>query len=264
MLLRRKSICTLALACALVSFASGCRKKQPVAAAPPPPPPTVTETKPEPSAERVAIVSYSAEPRTIERGQSATLTWSTTGATSVTIEPSLGTVPANGSRTVSPFNTTSYVLRATGPGGPAATDTVTVTVNTPSAAPPLNTTPSLGFNERLSREVQDVFFDYDQSSIREDARAMMTRNADALKSIFQAFSAEVVSIEGHCDERGSAEYNLGLGDRRASATKEFLVQLGVPADKLRTVSYGKERQQCSDASEACYQSNRRAHFAGGQ
>ena len=66
------------------------------------------------------------------------------------------------------------------------------------------------------------------------------------------------------DERGSAEYNLGLGDRRATSAKEFLVQLGVPADRLKTISFGKERQQCSDANEDCWQKNRRAHFAPGQ
>jgi peptidoglycan-associated lipoprotein len=71
-------------------------------------------------------------------------------------------------------------------------------------------------------------------------------------------------VEGHCDERGSAEYNLGLGDRRASSVRDYLVQLGVPADRLHTISYGKERPQCTDADEACYQKNRRAHFSQGE
>ena len=71
-------------------------------------------------------------------------------------------------------------------------------------------------------------------------------------------------VEGHCDERGSAEYNLGLGDRRAQSAKDFLVQLGVPADKLRTVSYGKERPVCTEGNESCWQRNRRAHFSSGQ
>jgi len=71
-------------------------------------------------------------------------------------------------------------------------------------------------------------------------------------------------VEGHCDERGSAEYNLGLGDRRASSVRDFLVQLGVPVAKLRTISYGKERPQCTEADEACYQKNRRVHFSAGQ
>jgi peptidoglycan-associated lipoprotein len=71
-------------------------------------------------------------------------------------------------------------------------------------------------------------------------------------------------VEGHCDERGSAEYNLGLGDRRATSAKEFLQQLGVPSDRLKTISYGKERPQCTEQNESCWQKNRRAHFAPGQ
>ncbi len=106
-------------------------------------------------------------------------------------------------------------------------------------------------------------FDYDKSDIREDARNVLTRNADALKSGLVNYPGQAVLIEGHCDERGSAEYNLGLGDRRAAAAKEFLVQLGVPADRLKTVSYGKEKPQCTEANESCWQRNRRAHFAPG-
>ena len=113
-------------------------------------------------------------------------------------------------------------------------------------------------------EVQDAFFDYDKSDIREDARAALTRSADALKAILADFAGQSIGIEGHCDERGSAEYNLGLGDRRATAAKEFLTQLGVPADRLRTVSYGKERPQCTESTEDCWQKNRRAHFSAGQ
>jgi len=73
-----------------------------------------------------------------------------------------------------------------------------------------------------------------------------------------------VIVEGHCDERGSAEYNLALGDRRATAAKDFLVQLGVPADRLKTISYGKERPQCTEENEQCWQRNRRAHLSPGQ
>ena len=92
----------------------------------------------------------------------------------------------------------------------------------------------------------------------------LTHDADLLKRIFAADPGFTVVMEGHCDERGSAEYNLGLGDRRATAAKDFLVQLGVPADKIRTISYGKDRPVCTDATEACYQRNRRAHLAPAQ
>ena len=94
------------------------------------------------------------------------------------------------------------------------------------------------------------------------ARNSLTQNSDKLKTIFRDYPNGTVTIEGHADERGSAEYNLGLGDRRAIAAREFLVQLGVSADRLRTLSYGKERPQCTDNSETCWQKNRRAHFTG--
>jgi peptidoglycan-associated lipoprotein len=116
----------------------------------------------------------------------------------------------------------------------------------------------------LSSEVQDAFFDYDKYDVREDARSTLSRNADALKRILQEFPSVRVQIEGHCDERGSAEYNLGLGDRRSTAAKEFLQQLGVPADRLGTVSFGKERPQCTESNEDCWQRNRRVHFSPGQ
>jgi peptidoglycan-associated lipoprotein len=124
--------------------------------------------------------------------------------------------------------------------------------------------PEVNLSELLANQVQDAYFDYDKSDIREDARATLTKDADALKSIFQQLPSASVMLEGHCDERGSAEYNLGLGDRRANSAKEFLVQLGVPADKLKTISYGKERPQCTESNEECWQRNRRVHFSPGQ
>ena len=113
--------------------------------------------------------------------------------------------------------------------------------------------------------MQDALFDYDSSTIREDARAVLSRNAEVLKADLRRVSRRPsISVEGHADERGSAEYNLGLADRRATAAKEFLVQLGVSADRLKPVSYGKERPQCTESNEGCWQRNRRAHFAVGQ
>jgi len=130
--------------------------------------------------------------------------------------------------------------------------------------PPTTNRTGASLSQRLSTEVQDAYFDYDKSDIREDARAALTRNADAIKAIFNDFPSSIIVVEGHCDERGSAEYNLGLGDRRAQSAKDFLVQLGVPADKLRTISYGKERPVCTEGNESCWQKNRRAHFASAQ
>jgi len=100
----------------------------------------------------------------------------------------------------------------------------------------------------------DVYFDYDKADIREADRATLSRNADVLKK----YDFLRVTIEGHCDERGTVEYNLALGDRRAKAANDYLASLGVPADRLKTVSYGKEMQVCNESNEGCWQKNRRA------
>ncbi len=207
------------------------------------------------------IAQFTAEPDSIERGQASTLRWSVNDATSVTIE-GLGAVQTNGSRQVFPSNTTTYTLTATGTRTVKATATVNVTVPPPPpTGPPADKKP---FTSRLESEITDAYFDYDSSDIREDARNALTRDADALKAILRDFPNNSLVLEGHCDERGSAEYNLGLGDRRATAAKEFLIQLGIPGDRLKTISYGKERPQCADSNEACWQKNRRAHFSAGQ
>ena len=116
----------------------------------------------------------------------------------------------------------------------------------------------------LINRIQDAYFDYDQHALRPDAMSTLQADAKTLAEIISQYPKFNLTVEGYCDERGSAEYNLGLGDQRASATKEFLVSLGVPSDRLKTVSYGKERPQCSEATEDCYQKNRRAHFAPAQ
>jgi len=116
----------------------------------------------------------------------------------------------------------------------------------------------------LASQVQDAYFDFDKFNIRPDAQQALTQDASALKQILADYPGFQVVIEGHCDERGSAEYNLGLGDRRATAAKDFLVQLGVAADRLKTISYGKERPVCTEQTEECYQRNRHVHFSPGQ
>ena len=109
--------------------------------------------------------------------------------------------------------------------------------------------------EQLNAEkpLGDVFFDLDQSTIREDGRATLTANATWMKR----WSNTRITIEGHCDARGTAEYNLGLGERRAQAVKAYLVSLGIAADRVTTVSKGKESPVCTDKNEACWQRNRR-------
>jgi peptidoglycan-associated lipoprotein len=185
----------------------------------------------------------------------------------VSIDNGIGVVQATGERTVFPANTTVYTLRAQGPAGTnavTATASVAVTAPPPPPPPPPPAKPKRSITDRLTSEVQDVYFDYDKYDIREDARGTLSRNADALKSILSEFPNAVITIEGHCDERGSAEYNLGLGDRRATSVREFLVSSGVAESRLKTISYGKERPPCTDSTEDCWQRNRRGHFAAGQ
>jgi peptidoglycan-associated lipoprotein len=102
----------------------------------------------------------------------------------------------------------------------------------------------------------DVYFEFDKSDIRETEQATLAKNAETLKK----FDFLKVTVEGHCDERGTVEYNLALGERRARAAYDYLVSLGVPAERLRTVSYGKEVPVCMDSNEECWQKNRRAKF----
>ncbi len=102
----------------------------------------------------------------------------------------------------------------------------------------------------------DVYFDFDKSELREDARERLARNAEWLRS-HPEFE---VTLEGHCDERGTNEYNLALGERRAAAARDYIVSLGVPANRLRTITYGEERPQCTASDESCWAKNRRAHF----
>ena len=135
----------------------------------------------------------------------------------------------------------------------------------PRACPPPTTgAGAASLEERFIRDIQDVYFDYDKSDVRGDGQSVLNQDAAAIKRILVDFPNASIVVEGHCDERGSAEYNLGLGDRRASSAKDFLVQLGVPADRLKTISYGKERPQCTESGESCWQKNRRAHFSPGQ
>jgi len=249
------------LALTLAIFAASCKKKTPPPPPPPPPAPTASTTTP---TSRPVINSFTAEPSSIDRGQSSTLRWSISGATDMTIDQGVGAVQSQGSRQVFPNNSTTYTLTANGPGG-TDSRSVTITVSTPAPPPPpASTGPRLSSSEMLQQQAQDAYFDYDKSDIRGDAREALTHDATLLKQIFSQDPQFSVVVEGHCDERGSAEYNLALGDRRATSARDFLVQLGVPTDRLKTISYGKERPQCTEANESCWQRNRRAHLSPGQ
>jgi peptidoglycan-associated lipoprotein len=160
-------------------------------------------------------------------------------------------VSPEGNTSIEPTDSTTYTITAMGPGGSASAN-ARVTVSAPPPRPAASAT----LEEMFTKEVRDAYFEYDKSDIRPEARAALMQTASFLKSYPQV----KVTIEGHCDERGSTEYNLALGDRRAQAAKDFLVSLGVPADRMQTISYGKERPFCTDHTEQCWQQNRRAHF----
>jgi peptidoglycan-associated lipoprotein len=261
----KRKVSAICLAVSLAMFAAGCKKKVPPPPPPPPPAPAVTAPAPAPASAPV-VGQFTAEPSTIQRGQSSTLRWEISGnITSVSINQGVGTVQNTGSRQVSPSDSTTYVLTATGPGGSInASATVNVSSPPPPPPPPAPAAPKVSFEQRMASDVQDAYFDYDRSDIRGDAQAALTQDATSIKAILADFPSSVIVIEGHCDERGSAEYNLGLGDRRATAARDFLQQLGVPADRLKTISYGKERPQCTEGNESCWQKNRRVHLSPGQ
>jgi peptidoglycan-associated lipoprotein len=236
----RSLLITLSLCAVLVA---GCKKK--VAPPPPPPPPAPVAVKP--------TASISADRTSIQKGESVRLSWTTTDATNISIAPEVGAVTAQGSTTVTPSDSTTYTITATGAGG-SASGSVGITVTVPPPPPPPPPQPSL--DELFMKEVRDAYFDYDKADIRADAKDALGKTAEFLRNYPQVR----VTIEGHCDERGSTEYNLALGDRRASSVKQYLVSLGISADRLNTVSYGKEKPFCTTSDEECWQQNRRGHF----
>lgn len=123
------------------------------------------------------------------------------------------------------------------------------------------TAPKPGVGEEELNLVQsqlgDVYYDFDKYNLKPEARETLARNAEVLKQ----HPAVNVFVEGHCDERGTNEYNLALGERRATASKNYLVQSGVAPERLYVISYGEERPQCFEHGESCWWKNRRAHFA---
>ncbi|HXX20829.1 MAG TPA: peptidoglycan-associated lipoprotein Pal [Candidatus Acidoferrum sp.] len=239
----RRSVLVFGLI-ALGAIVGGCHKQ--VAATPPAPAPAPPPAQP--------TVTLNASPAAVNPGQTVTLSWTSTNATDLDIQPGVGKVAPQGQTPVNPTASTTYTITATGAGG-SATATAHVDVNAPAPAPtPAPAQPNL--SQLFAQNVQDAFFDLDKSDLRDDARAALTKDAEFLRSYPQVH----VSIEGHCDERGSTEYNLGLGQRRAEAAKNYLISLGISADRMETTSWGKERPVCMDHNEECWQRNRRAHF----
>ncbi|HEX3372804.1 MAG TPA: peptidoglycan-associated lipoprotein Pal [Edaphobacter sp.] len=240
----------LALATTLAALAivTGCHKKasgvNPSALGPAPtpaaPPPTATIT---------------ADPVAIDLGQSVVLNWRSQNASSVSID-GIGDVNLNGTQTVSPSNSTNFHLVAKGDGGVTEAN-VRVTVRVPVAPTAPAAVADMGSEAAFHQNVQDIFFDYDSYDLRPDASTSVTQAA----SYLAAHPSIKVIIGGYCDDRGSAEYNLALGENRANSARAALVSAGVSSNRLRVISYGKEKQFCTEETESCWQQNRRAQFS---
>lgn len=114
--------------------------------------------------------------------------------------------------------------------------------------------------DELIGRIQDAYFDYDRHTLRDDAVKVLAADAKELATIMSQYPEYKLRVEGYCDERGSAEYNVALGEARAKAAKEFLVTSGVSGDQLSTVSFGKEKQTCDEHDESCWSKNRRVHI----
>lgn len=204
--------------------------------------------------------SITADPAAIDLGQTVVLNWRTSNATAVTID-GIGQVNPNGTQTVSPSNSTNFHLVAKGDGGTTEAN-VRVTVRVPQAPSAVSSTSGLdnpGSNvtdAQFHSAVKDVFFDYDSYELRPDAQSA----ASGAASFLVSHPGVRVLIGGYSDERGSAEYNLALGENRANSAKSALIAGGVAPTRIRVVSYGKEKQFCTESNEECWQENRRAQF----
>ena len=236
----RISLLTCITLLASAFLLTACNKK--VAKTTPPPPPALPPSAP--------TATLAATPDVIQQGQPTTLTWETQNAQEITIR-GLGTVPASGSRSITPISSTTYTLDAKGSGGTKEAS-ARVTVNPVVAVQP----PAESEQDMFGRNVHDLFFDFNKANIRPDETA--TTESDA-QFLTQHPDIKVL-VEGHCDDRGSEEYNLALGVSRAETLKEALAKDGVNTAQIKTISYGKEKPFCTTDDEQCWQRNRRDHI----
>ncbi len=238
---------------------SGCKKKAPPSVTGLPEAPGATSAptpSPPPPAPSIEI---SASPNTVERGKESTLNWKSGNATSVLIDQGVGNVAESGSITIAPRESTTFTAIATGPGGDAR-DSTRVTVVGAKSGTIVSTD-----IEELQRvidegKVRPIFFDYDRAELSAESKRTLEENARWIRR----FPNARVTIEGHSDERGTEEYNLALGDRRAQVTKDYLTRLAVNPGQVGTVSYGEETPFDPGHDEAAWAKNRRAHFVARQ
>jgi peptidoglycan-associated lipoprotein len=160
------------------------------------------------------------------------------------------------------------------PPAPVATATPQTSSNTPASRPAASSPYQSASNnpsrmpdaatrariQDLLNRIQDAYFDYDKHTIRPDAQSALKTDAQTLGDIIRQYPDFKLTVEGYCDERGSEEYNIALGDARAKQAKDFLAGMGVPGDQLNVISFGKDKPVCTDHDEDCWQKNRRAHI----
>jgi len=242
--LRHLSVAPALLASIVIVMTTGCSKKATS---------TQVATAPQATVAPAPVITFKASPSAVNQGQATQLTWTTQNATDVQLQ-NIGPVATSGSRQVTPNASTTYTLVATGPGG---TTQATTQVNVSLPAANNNTAPSQDLQTLFRQNVKDIFFGYDVSSLDTEDQQLVAADARFL----QAHPGLKITIEGHCDERGSTEYNLALGSSRADAVRQALIAQGVQADRINTISYGKEKPFCEESTEECWHSNRRGHFA---
>ncbi len=146
---------------------------------------------------------------------------------------------------------------------PAPPVVQTVAKQSPPASTPAPKYPNAATRARIDEllaKIEDAYFDYDKYALRPDAMKALQADSSELRDILKDYPDYKLTVEGHCDERGSAEYNVALGDRRAAAAKDYLVGVGIPSAQLSVISYGKEKPVCEEHDEACWQKNRRIHI----
>jgi len=238
----RKPIHLLVLAVALGFACTGCHHKMTAAKPATPPTPAPAPVAP--------VANLTVSPESVERGQTAQLSWDTQNASNVTID-GIGTVSASGSQQITAQDSTTYHLVAKNDGGSAeANARLTVTE-------PKKVVADVTDEQLFAQNVKEVFFNYDNADIRNDEQAQVNTDAQFLS----AHPNMKLLIEGHCDERGSEDYNMVLGDSRAKKVRDALIQQGISSDRIKLISLGKEKPFCTNAeNESCWSQNRRAHF----
>ena len=265
----KKMLCLGIVTALLALAAAGCREKRPL-----PYPPGQGPGDDESSrnaAPQPPTITFRADPATVAYGSHLTLIWETTGADDVTIED-VGKFPPQGSAVIKPGATADYRAIARGAGGETEAVVHVEVTGAPSADGALSGRDGAAgavdektLEEQIAQifrtEVKDVFFDFDRADLREEDRETLKGNA---KVFLEKIPNARVVIEGHCDERGSEEYNLALGDRRATVVRDYLLSLGVPAERVKTISFGKERPLDPAQTEEAFAKNRRAHFMLGK